>query len=759
LVIESPKASTPRRGSDSRSSAKAGEGNGWTTGYSGIIAAVFDGKRDLERAATELAGRLPEPLAPLARLAYNYRWSWLPDAAELFRSLAPDRWDLCLNNPVRQLQEAPGDALARAAEQPALVERAALLESLVRAEVARPPADGPIDPDRPVAFFCAEYGVHRSLPVYSGGLGALAGDFVKEASDRALPFVAVGLMYRQGYFRQRVDAGGWQHEYWVDTDPERLPAALVTAEDGAVLTVPVPIGGRDVIAQVWRVDVGRVPLYLLDVDRPDNDRRARWISSRLYVGDAETRLGQYVLLGVGGVRALRAIGIDPGTVHMNEGHAALAPLELAREELGKGASIDDALESARSRTVFTTHTPVPAGNDTYPADQARAVIASLIDELSAAGCDAIRLARTHPDDASEPFGVTQLALRMSRVANGVSRRHGEVARVMWRDLWPDRSEEEVPIGHVTNGVHIPTWVGAPIRALFDRHLGQGWQDRAGDPATWTPIDDIPGAELWAVRGEQRAALVSWLRDRSVADRLARTDTPEYVGAAERAFDPDVLTIGFARRIATYKRLGLLAQNPERMLALLRGDRPIQVVLAGKAHPRDEEAKHLLQSLFHHKGAPLVGDRVIFLDDYDLASGAALVRGCDVWLNVPRPPLEASGTSGMKSVMNGGLQLSVLDGWWAEAYDGSNGWALSGEVDSDHGGADARDAGELYRLLEAEVTPAFYDRGDDGLPAAWIERMRASLKTLGPRFSATRMVAEYVERYAVASPTPPSARSR
>jgi starch phosphorylase len=333
---------------------------------------------------------------------------------------------------------------------------------------------------------------------------------------------------------------------------------------------------------------------------------------------------------------------------------------------------------------------------------------------------------------------------MSRAANGVSRRHGQVARHMWRDLWPDRPEGAVPIGHVTNGVHVPTWVGGPIRTLLDRHLGSDWQSRADDPATWEAVDAIPAAELWEARGRQRAELVDFLRERSVADRLARSDTPEYVGAAERAFSPDVLTIGFARRIATYKRLGMLARDPGRTLALLAGERPIQVVLAGKAHPRDEEAKHVLQTLFQLKGAPSVGEHVIFLDDYDLASGAALVRGCDVWLNVPRPPLEASGTSGMKSVMNGGLQLSVLDGWWAEAYDGSNGWALSGEIDPDHGAADARAAAELYGALEAEVVPAFYERDGDGLPGAWIERMRASLKTLAPRFCATRMVREYVE---------------
>ena len=711
---------------------------------------MTDGSLDVERAAAEVASRLPDELAPLARLAYNYRWSWLPDGAELFRSIDQQRWELCLHNPVRLLQEVPAGTLARAAADGALVERAGLADALVRAELSHRATADALDTGRPVAFFCAEYGIHRSLPIYSGGLGALAGDFVKEASDQALPLVAVGLMYHQGYFRQRIDAGGWQHEYWLDSDPERLPTALVTDARGEVMRIIVPIAGRDVIAQVWRVEVGRVPLFLLDVDRPENDARARWISSRLYVGDPETRLAQYVLLGVGGVRALRALGIDAGTIHMNEGHAALAPLELVREELEHAAPADEALESARSRTVFTTHTPLAAGNDSYPSDRAYAAIQPLASRLGESGCDVLRLARTNPDAPNEPFGVTQLALRTSRTANGVSRRHGDVARAMWRELWPDRPEEDVPIGHVTNGVHVPTWVGTPVRALLDRYLGENWRCRADDPATWEPIDAIPASELWEVRRRQRAELVDFLRDRSVADRLARNDAPEYVGAAERGFSSDVLTIGFARRIATYKRLGLLARDPDRTLALFAGPRPIQVVLAGKAHPRDEEAKHMLQSLFHLKGAPSVGEHVIFLDDYDLASGAALVRGCDVWLNVPRPPLEASGTSGMKSVMNGGLQLSVLDGWWAEAYDGTNGWALPGDVDPDHGAADARTAAELYRMLESEVVPAFYQSDRDGLPGAWIERMRASLKTLAPRFCATRMVREYVETAYVAT---------
>jgi glycogen phosphorylase len=598
--------------------------------------------------------------------------------------------------------------------------------------------------DHPVAFFCAEYGIHSSLPVYSGGLGALAGDIVKEASDRALPLVAVGLMYHQGYFRQRIDASGWQHEYWIDTDPERLPAALVTGEDGQPLEVSVPVGEAEVHARVWRLDVGRVPLYLLDTDHDENDAATRWISSRLYVGDAGTRLAQYIVLGVGGVRVLRALGIEPATLHLNEGHAALAPVELARADVAAGMAPADALDAARARTVFTTHTPVPAGNDSYPADQVEAAIGALAGELGMAASELIRLGRTNPDDPDERVGVTQLALRLSRSAGAVSRRHGEVAREMWHGLWPDRSLDEVPIGHVTNGVHVPTWLGAPMRELLDRHLGDGWCDRAGDPATWEPVDSIPDDELWATRVAQRRELVGFARERSVADRLGRDDLPEYVEAAARTFDPEVLTLGFARRVATYKRLGLLTHDPERTLALLGGDRPLQVVLAGKAHPRDDEAKRVLQALFHLKGSPVVGERVIFLDDYDLTTGARLVQGCDVWVNLPRPPLEASGTSGMKAAMNGGLQLSVLDGWWAEGADDSHGWSLPGDTDPDHEAQDARDAAEFYRLLEDEVVPAFYERDENGLPGAWLARVRASLRMLGPEFSATRMLRGYID---------------
>jgi starch phosphorylase len=495
---------------------------------------------------------------------------------------------------------------------------------------------------------------------------------------------------------------------------------------------------RDVLLQAWRVDVGRVPLYLLDTERPENDLAARWITSRLYIGEPDARLAQYVLLGVGGVRALAALGIDPGLIHLNEGHASFMALEAARAAGGEDA--------VRAKSIFTTHTPVPAGNDTYPAAQVVDALAGVTAELGLDADDVIRRGRTRPDDANEEFGISQFALRATRAANGVSRRHGEVARGMWNDLWPDRDVADVPIGHVTNGVHVPTWLGGPMRQLLDRHLGEGWLDRAADRATWEAVDGISDEELWAVRCEQRAAFVDYVRGKSVLDRLGRDEPREYVEAAAGAFDPDTLTIGFARRLATYKRLHLLVQDADRALKLLSNGRPVQLVLAGKAHPRDDGGKRMVQHLFSFKWAPEIGGRVVYLDDYDLSSAARMVRGCDVWLNLPRPPLEASGTSGMKSAVNGGLQLSVLDGWWAEGYDGDNGWALPGEEDADHGAQDQRDAAELHRLLDEEVAREFYERDASGLPRAWLARVRRSLKTNGPEFSASRMMRDYVERF-------------
>ena len=704
------------------------------------------GAEDIVRAKSALASRLPWPLAVLARLAYNYRWTWLPDGPDIFRSVDRDRWHACGRNPVRLLQEVSAEALLRAAGDATLVARAEQLEQAILDDLARPPATRVVSDDRPVAFFCAEYGVHASLPIYAGGLGALAGDIVKEASDRALPFVAVGLMYRHGYFRQRVDHSGWQQEYWVPTDPERSPAVLVTTgEERTPLRIHVTIDTDEVAAQVWRVDVGRVPLFLLDTDVPENSRVARWITARLYDSDPRTRLAQYALLGAGGAAMLRALRIRPGVVHMNEGHAAFAALEMTRPAIEAGSDFEAAFENVRRHTVFTTHTPVPAGNDSYPADDVRRALGPLAASLGTGVEHILRLGRTRPDDEHEPFGVTQFALRASRAANGVSARHGGVSREMWRSLWPDRAAGDVPIAHVTNGVHIPSWVGAPMRRLLDRHLGADWPLRAADGATFDGVDSIPARELWEVRCEQRRVLVEYVRDRSQLQRIARGEPREYVEAAARAFDPGVLTIGFARRLATYKRLHLLLHDVGRSFSLLGGERPVQLLLAGKAHPRDDDGKRLVQQLFAVRTQQRAFERVVFLEDYNLGVAARLVRGCDVWINVPRPPLEASGTSGMKAAVNGGLQLSVLDGWWAEGYDGTNGWALAGDVDDDHARQDAAHAGELLRLLESEVVPEFYERDADGVPQAWLARVRRSMRTLIPAFSATRMLAEYEDR--------------
>jgi starch phosphorylase len=701
------------------------------------------GESDVQQAAADLAARIPSPLAPLARIAYNYAWSWLGGGHELFRSVEPERFELAARNPVRLLQAASGKALRRAASDDDLLARAADMEERIKAHLERPADTRVIEAERPVAFLCAEYAVHESLPVYSGGLGALAGDILKEASDLALPFVAVGLMYRKGYFRQRIDASGWQHEYWIDTDPERLPGALVTGADGAPLTIEVPVYDKQLVAQIWRVDVGRVPLFLLDTDIAPNNPMQRWITARLYESDRDIRLSQYMLLGIGGVRALQALAIEPGVVHLNEGHAALAPLELALSEVRKGEPVETALAASRAQTVFTTHTPVPAGNDAYPREQAMRAFELLSKESSISADDLIALGQTRAHEQNEPFGVTQAALRLTRAANGVSRRHGQVAREMWTPLWPDLPVDKIPIGHVTNGVHVPSWIGPHMRELLGRRLGEGWLARASDPETWAPVREIPDAELWAAREKQRADLIEVVKRRSAAERLLRGDSSEWAMAAAEGMKPELLTVGFARRLATYKRLDLLMREAQWAAELLSGDRPMQLLMAGKAHPHDDEGKRVLQRLFSIRSLRNVLERVVFLDDYDLATSQVLVRGCDVWLNLPRPPLEASGTSGMKSVVNGGLQLSVLDGWWAEAYDGSNGWAISGDVDQDAHAQDERDAATLHNLLSNEVIPSFYDRNEQGIPPRFVTMMRASLITLGPQFSSMRMVQDYV----------------
>jgi starch phosphorylase len=706
---------------------------------------VNDGRADLERAIAELADRLPPPLWPLARLAYNYRWSWMPSGAAFFRRIDPGIWRRGDCNPRYVIEAAAPRRLRELAQQEDFVRELQQLAAAVDADLNRPWAQTGVPVDRPVAYFCSEFGVHCSLPLYGGGLGVLAGDMLKAASDLAVPMVGVGLLYRQGYFHQRMDTEGWQHEYWTNTNYERLPGAGVTGNDGTRLTVDLVIRGRTVHVQVWRLEVGRIPLYLLDTDRDDNHPIDRWTTARLYIGDRHTRLAQYAVLGIGGMRALDAMGIRPSVVHLNEGHGVLSSRERLRRLLTAGLSLDAALARLRQATIFTTHTPVPAGNEGYSVDEVEPVLGDFIDDVGLPRRTYYDLGRVVPGNDAEPTNITPLALRTSGTANAVSRRHAEVARAMWHQLWPDRPEAEAPIGYVTNGVHTATWMAAPMQALLDRHLGQDWSRRLAEPGFGEQIEAIPDAELWQARCQQREAFVQFIRERSIGDRLARGEPPGYVEAAARTFDRNVLTMGFARRMATYKRFYLLTRSPERSIRLLAAGRtPVQIIVAGKAHPQDREAKEALHDFFQIKRAPAVAGRVAFVEDYDLHKGPRIVAGVDLWLNLPRPPLEACGTSGMKVTLNGGLNLSVLDGWWAEAYDGTNGWAITSPEGDPHT-QDDHDATAALDLLERDIIPLFYDCGADGIPHGWVQRIKTAMRTLLPRFTAERMLREYLEK--------------
>jgi starch phosphorylase len=708
-----------------------------------IFSTFAPGATDLEARAALLAERLSDGLKPLAAVAYNYVWSWLPGGAGVFRDINPHRWALAGANPIRFLNDLWPSTQEAAERNPELLARIDALAGAARSYLERPEAPRP-GIDGPVAFFCAEFGVHASLPIYSGGLGVLAGDLLKEASDQALPMVGIGLFYRRGYFRQRIDRHGRQQEYWLAGDPKQLPMARVTTSDGMPLVLEVSLFGAPTVVQVWRVDVGCVPLLLLDAELPENDIVQRWTTARLYDGNRAVRLAQYGLLGIGGVRVLRALSIDPALVHLNEGHPALAPLELAAALVETGTPFEEALAQVRGRVAFTTHTPVPAGNERYERDEFLGAFGELAARLGLGEDAFLGLARIDPADPSERPGMTALALRVSERRNGVSRLHGEVARSMWRPLFGSATDADVPIGHVTNGAHLPTFLSEPFARLFERHLGSGWTGRAADTATWEPVRDIPNRELWATRCEARERLVRFAREKSEQDQLLRGDQIEEVRAIEHWLGADVLTLGFARRLATYKRLHLLAYDEQRARRILSGEPPVQLLIAGKAHPDDEEGKDTLQRVYRlDRDDGSVAERIVFMEDYEIEIARMLVSGCDVWVNLPRRPMEASGTSGMKATFNGVLQLSVLDGWWAEAYDGENGWAIPGDGDADLAAADARDAALFYDLLEHEVIPLFYERDADGVPHRWCEKVKRALATCAPRFTATRMLDDYV----------------
>ncbi|MGV3724221.1 MAG: alpha-glucan family phosphorylase [Actinomycetota bacterium] len=708
---------------------------------------------DVQRTRT----RVPAALAGLATVAWNMAWTWLPDGDATFRDMDASLWEACGHNPRAMLEHLAPRRLTELAADPAFAARSeALAGRLAKylqqplapaAEHVRTRGDG-----RPVAYFCAEFGIHESLPIFSGGLGVLAGDHLKSASDLGLPFVAVGLRYRQGYFQQGVDNSGWQIESYQDTDFGSLPTGLILDAQGKPLVVEVPFRGRLVRLQLWGVMVGRVPLILLDSDRDDNDSIDRWITGHLYGGDRDTRLAQEMVLGIGGVRALRALGYAPEVFHMNEGHAAFLGLELIREELDGGASWDEAVEKTRSHSVFTTHTPVPAGHDTFAPERVTTYLSDYFTRFRERGVTVpqerlLGLGRKYAGDPFEQVNMTYLAMHTSRSLNGVSRLHGAVSRQMFNWLWPDKSVDETPITHVTNGVHAGSWVAPLIQELFDRYLGADWRLRQADASTWEAIDAIPDAELWEAHCRLKRRLAEYTREQTRKLRERTGEAQDYVDAAAELLDPNALTIGFARRVATYKRLGLMLRDPDRALSLLDSpERPVQLIISGKAHPHDSEAKRVLQSLFRVRRDPRVMRRATFLTDYSIGVARQLVQGVDVWLNLPRRPLEASGTSGMKAAMNGALNCSILDGWWEEGYNGRNGWAIgSTEEFADPNRQDEVDAESLYSTLEKQVAPLFYERDANGIPRGWVKMMKESLKTNCAFFNTDRMVAEYAER--------------
>jgi len=674
------------------------------------------------------------PLLPLEPLIWNYWWSWAPDGATVFRDLDPELWVECEQNPRQLLARVSPYRLAEASSDPVYLERVQRLADRFETYMnAAPDSTATITSEHPVAYFCAEFGVHNSLPLYSGGLGILAGDHLKSASDLRLPLVAVGLLYRYGYFRQRLRNDGWQEEHYGETHPNDLPLTLVKDVDDKPLRIEVLIRDRNVLAQVWRAAVGRVTLYLLDTNIPENVETDRWVTGHLYGGDRETRIVQEMLLGIGGVRLLRKLGVTPHVFHLNEGHSAFLTLELAREVIqSERRSWSEAVDIVRRQCVFTTHTPVAAGNDEFDATLVTRVFGvSYPRELGLTEEEFLALGRVEPDNKTERYGLTPLAIRMCRSTNGVSRKHGEVSRALWQKLYPGKTVPDVPITHVTNGVHVPTWISPLLRWIFEKYMGQDWDAKLLDQSAWhDAVARITDEDLWFVHSQLKERLVAFVQTR----------------VPQTTFDPSALTIGFARRVAGYKRWSLLLTDRERLLRLMSNEeRPVQFIFAGKAHPQDEGSKKVLQQLAQWKYDSAVSRCAVFLEDYDQEIARQLVQSVDVWLNVPRRPQEASGTSGQKVAMNGGLNFSILDGWWLEGYDGTNGFAIgngtdAGEVDR----IDAADAESLYRVLEQDVVPLYYNR-EQGLPRQWIAMMRRAILTLAPQFNSNRMVEEYARK--------------
>ena len=703
-------------------------------------------REEIYRDDFELDRVLPEKLRSLDRISKNFAWSWLPGGLNVFRDIDTAAWELYEQNPRMVLKKATNMRLCQLAANEAYLERLKAFEATFDEYVST-------KNQRPrIAYFCAEFGVHNSLPAYSGGLGILAGDHLKSASDLNLPFAAVGLLYRFGYFRQTIGHDGWQQERYQDVFKGELALTPVVDEGGERVRISVHIRGNEVHAQAWVASVGRISLYLLDSNLPENDEVDRLITGHLYGGTTETRIVQEKLLGIGGVRLLRKLGFQPEVFHLNEGHSAFLTLELASEHIKEHpeASFDEARAAIREKCVFTTHTPVDAGNDAFePTLLLDCFSTRYLESMKLSPDQFVSLGRTDPSNASEYFGMTPFAIRMSRSANGVAKKHGEVSRALWHKMFPElASDEEVPITHVTNGVHPPTWIAPLFKGLYRERIGKNWKEISRHVSAWHEVmEHITDDDIWTTHQSLKELLIAFIRQRILVQDSGTIETINEHKETEELLSPNVLTIGFARRVAAYKRWNLILHDVDRLLKMVDDPtRPVQFVFAGKAHPQDLTAKGILQELMSINNDSQWQNRAVFIDDYDQEVARYLVQGVDVWMNVPRRPLEASGTSGMKAAMNGVLNMSILDGWWIEGYNNENGFAIGDlSQDEDPDKADAEDAEALYSTLEDSVIPLYYELDEQGTPSKWITMMRDSIRTLTPQFSTDRMVREYLDR--------------
>ncbi|PJA75118.1 alpha-glucan phosphorylase [bacterium CG_4_9_14_3_um_filter_65_15] len=695
---------------------------------------------------------LPGPLEPLLRIARNVWWTWNIEAINLLRRVDPDLWDKFHGNPVAVLGALSAERVAELLKNEAfLAHLERITQDLDRYQTMTTwfTQENGTGHTGLVGYFSLEFGLHESLPLYSGGLGILAGDHLKSASDLGIPLVGMGLAYQHGYFRQYLNHDGWQMEEYAANDFYNMPMSLETDRDGTPVTIEVHYPGRTVTARIWRVQVGRVPLFLLDTNLPENLPEDRELTGKLYGGDNDMRIRQEILLGIGGLRALIKLGHEPTVCHLNEGHSAFLALErinLLMKE--KGLDYDTAFEIVRAGNVFTTHTPVPAGNDHFQPDMVRRYLTAKADEMGIGIEKLLALGRQNPDDVTETFCMTVLALRLCRFGNGVSELHGHVSRRMWQNVYPEVPEDEIPISHVTNGIHTRSWLCNEISRLYDRYIGPRWYEDPTNRSLWDRVERIPDAELWRSHERMRERLVGFVRSRLKLQLAKRGIKGQWISRAGEVLDPEALTIGFARRFATYKRAALIMRDPARLSAILNNpERPVQLIFAGKAHPMDHPGKELIRQLIHMSQTDEFRKRIVFLDDYNIEVARYLVQGVDVWLNTPRRPLEASGTSGMKVPPNGGINLSILDGWWCEGYHQDNGWAIgAGEDYDDQDYQDLVESTALYDLLENEIVPAFYDRSSDDVPRDWTRLMKNSMRTVSAEFNTNRMVEDYTQRF-------------